>query len=197
MNRVQRILLWTGTVLTAVTGLAYAWMRHVMTNDDPFSAFNHPLQPWALDVHVLAAPPLVFALGWFWGNHVLPKLRGNGTGGRRTGLLLLGLIVVMTVSGYLLQTATAGGWRTGAAWVHGVSGTLFAVMLTAHLPRIREAVGRRASRAGRGPRQPGPGRAPGPAAVHGEVGGTPSGRPTARREPCDRTAPVSPSSPSS
>jgi hypothetical protein len=131
MNPWQRPLLWASTAVLTLTGLAYAGMRYLMSADDPFSAYNHPLQPWALDLHVLAAPALVLAIGWFWGSHILPMLRKKA-GSRPSGLALIGIALVMTVSGYLLQVSTAAALRTFAAWLHGISGVAFFLLLAGH-----------------------------------------------------------------
>jgi len=133
LSRAQRILLWGSALLLGSSGLAYAYMRYLMRGDDPFSAYNHPAQPWVLDLHLLLAPLLVFGVGWFWGNHVMPKLRRGGRPGRRTGILLLSLVGAMTLSGYLLQTITSEGWRVACAWTHGVTGVLFLGILVGHL----------------------------------------------------------------
>jgi hypothetical protein len=119
------------TAVTAVTGLAYAFMRYLMVSDDPFSAHAHPLQPWALSVHVMTVPVLVFAVGWFWGWHVIPKLRGERTA-RSSGLALLALVVLMTISGYALQVVSTDVVRSVLGWTHGLSGSGFAVLLTGH-----------------------------------------------------------------
>ena len=138
MNPWQRRLLWITTALLTLSGLGYAAMRYLLQADDPFSAYNHPLQPWALDLHVLAAPALVLAIGWFWGSHVLPMLRRRA-GSRPSGLALIGIALVMTASGYLLQVSAAAALRTAAAWLHGISGVAFFLLLAGHSLFSRQA----------------------------------------------------------
>ena len=131
MNPWQRRLLWGSSALLAVTGLVYAALRYLVTPTDPFSAYNHPLQPWVLAAHVVLAPVLLFAVGWFWGNHVLPKL-GRRAPGRISGLTLLAFVVLMTASAYLLQVSSASGARVVLAWTHGITGTVYVAWLAAH-----------------------------------------------------------------
>ena len=131
MNAWQRRLLWWATAVVTASGLLYAVLRYLVPPSDPFSAYNHPLQPWSLDAHVLLAPVLLFALGWFWGNHVLPKLKRR-VPGRPSGLALLGLIVIMTASGYLLQVLSASSFRPVLAWIHGLSGVAYFALLLGH-----------------------------------------------------------------
>jgi len=135
----QRVLLWLSAAVLLASGLAYAYMRYLMHGDDPFSAYNHPAQPWVLDLHVLAAPLLLFAVGWFWGNHIVPKLRRGVRTGRVSGAVLLALISLMTLSGYLLQTVASPGWRLVTAWTHGISGVLFCGILVGHMLFNRES----------------------------------------------------------
>ncbi|HKQ61956.1 MAG TPA: hypothetical protein VJS92_11750 [Candidatus Polarisedimenticolaceae bacterium] len=137
MTSIQRWLLWTSTALALVSGLGYAAMRYLLVGDDPFSAYHHPLQPWALATHVIGAPVLLFVLGWFWGNHVVPKLARGRPEGRGSGLFLVGLTAVMTLSAYVAQSVAAPPARTALAWIHGLSGTLFVILLVAHFLRGR------------------------------------------------------------
>ncbi len=131
MNVWQRRLLWSSTAVVTASGLLYAVLRYLVPPSDPFSAYNHPLQPWSLAAHVLFAPVLLFALGWFWGNHVLPKLKRD-VPGRPSGLALLVLIAIMTVSGYLLQVLAASGARPVLAWIHGLSSVAYVALLLGH-----------------------------------------------------------------
>ena len=138
MNPWQRRTLWAATAVLTLTGLGYAVMRYLLQADDPFSAYNHPLQPWALDLHVLAAPWLLLAIGWFWGSHILPMLRCRAAS-RPSGLALITIALLMTVSGYLLQVSAAAALRTAAAWLHGISGVAFFLFLAGHSVFSRQA----------------------------------------------------------
>ena len=171
MSRAQTLLLWGSTVAGTVTGLVYAWSRYIAQSDDPFSAYNHPVQPWSRDLHIVLAPLLLFAVGWFWGNHVAPKL-GKGPPARLSGLWLIGLLVVMAASGYLRQVASAPALGVALAWIHGVSGTTFALLLVGHA-----LSGRAAARAQqREPRRDEGGRTPAKSdATSGNGGGPAAG----------------------
>ena len=140
MSRLQRWLLWSSAAVSAASGLIYAAMRYLLRGDDPFSAYHHPLQPWALAAHVVESPLLLFVVGWFFGNHVLPKLQRRRRTARRSGLFLIGLVAVMTGSAYLLQAVSSPAWRAVLGWIHGASGGLFVLLLLGHL-----WVGRRAA----------------------------------------------------
>jgi len=101
--------------------------------DDPFTAVHHPLEPWSLDVHVLAAPVLVFAFGWIFKDHVLAKLTAGGVPARRSGVLGVILFVPMVLSGYLLQVVTRESLHAPLVVIHLISGGLFALTYGIHL----------------------------------------------------------------
>jgi len=117
------------TLVTLVTGLVYAWMRYLLEPPDPFTAFGHPWQPWMLDLHVLAAPALLFVLGWAWGAH---RPAAQRSGPRRGGWWLLGLVTLMAGSAYLRQVVADDTLRSALSWLHGVSSVGFCLLLFLH-----------------------------------------------------------------
>lgn len=125
MSRAQTLVLHAAVLATAMSGAVFAWMKYGMRIDDPFAAENHPMQPWMLAMHVLAAPALVFAFGWIFNDHVLARFYGR-TPNRPSGVAATLLFVLMAASGYLLQVITndrgtvatrVGHWTTSAAFV--------------------------------------------------------------------------------
>ena len=135
MPAVQRALHHTATALVGLSGAAYGWMKFMLPEpEDPFTLVRHPLQPWALDLHVLAAPLFLLALGVILREHVLARLTDpRRRRGRRSGLLAAWLLVPMIASGYLLQTATIEWWRMALLATHLTSGVLFLGIYLVHL----------------------------------------------------------------
>lgn len=123
--------------MTGGTGAVYWWMKHMMTPSDPWAAINHPLQPWMLKAHILAAPVLVFALGLVAGEHIWARFRAGIRRGRRSGLLAMGALVPMVLSGYLIPTVTAPLWLGVLGWIHVGSGVAYVAGMVAHLQRFR------------------------------------------------------------
>lgn len=151
MSRFECLLLHVATWITAASGALYFAMKYLMERDDPFSALNHPWQPYVLALHVIAAPLLVFALGLITPVHVLAKLQDRRTPkGRASGLSAYVVGGVMIVSGYFIQVSSASGPRRAWVVTHVASGAAFAVLLLAHLvvSRSRARTGGR-GRAGR------------------------------------------------
>src|SRR5262249_18836666 len=62
MSAIEKALVNLSSILVGLSGVAYAWMKYLMTTDDPYAVVNQPMQPWVLDLHLLAAPLLVFGV---------------------------------------------------------------------------------------------------------------------------------------
>jgi uncharacterized membrane protein YidH (DUF202 family) len=133
MTRLQVIYLQLCVVLTAATGIVFAWMKYGMKTTDPFSVVNHPMQPFMLAAHVVVAPLLVFAFGWIFNDHIWAKFRSPGAPQRGTGIWSMAAIVPMILSGYLLQVSTAEATRQAMAAAHWVSSGLFVLAYGVHV----------------------------------------------------------------
>lgn len=132
MTTTQRIALWTASAVAGVSGLAYAAMKYLLPRTDPFSAYGHPLQPYALKLHVLAVPALLFVVGWLYGAHAQHQMKYGDTRGRASGRGILALTFVLALSGVLVQAFADAAWRPAAAWIHGITGTAFVAALAGH-----------------------------------------------------------------
>ena len=138
MSRPERRLLDVATALVALSGLVYYAMKNWMTPRDPYSVLGHPFQPYALALHLLAAPALVFGLGLVFREHVLEKLRGGrAVPGRKGGVLLVATALPMVVTGYGLQVSSSPGARAVFSWLHLATGLLFAALFLVHLAGTR------------------------------------------------------------
>lgn len=131
MSRRTALLLHAVTFLLTASGLVYAAMHYLMEPVDPFAVVNHPLEPYMLQAHLVAAPVLVFLIGVILHSHILLKHENGVISGRRSGLLLAWLFGVMVLSGYLLQVFTSTGHRL-LFWLHLCSGSLWALGYAAH-----------------------------------------------------------------
>jgi len=136
MTTLQKWLLHVSLGLIVLSGVAFAVMKYLMVSDDPYSEAGHPLQPWALSMHVLVGPLAVFAVGLIFREHVAGRRRqknGHSTAG--SGLYATALLAPMVASGYILQVVTNETLRKVLVVVHLVSGGLFATLYAAHIFR--------------------------------------------------------------
>ena len=131
MNRLEAWLLHLSTIVLTVTGAVYACMHYLMKSNDPFSVINHPAEPYMLDIHIIAAPVLVVAIGIILHSHILFKIEGGSRAARKSGLILIPLFLIMAASGYILQI-TSGVINRIFFWAHLVSGSLWALIYAAH-----------------------------------------------------------------
>lgn len=120
------------TLLVTVTGVVYFFMKYMMETNDPFSVINHPLQPHMLNLHLLAAPALLFVMGIILNSHIAKKLKKNNLPNRKTGWVALVFFPVMTFSGYLLPMLTNPILSKAMLVVHLASGGIFAAVYAAH-----------------------------------------------------------------
>ena len=142
MSSLQRWLVWTSSILTFFTGVAYWWMKNGMEPVDAWAVINHPLQPWMLKAHILVAPVAVFAVGFVAGEHVWKGWRQGVRQGRRSGMMAMWVFVPMVFSGYLIQAVTHVGWLEALAWLHLGTGTIYGLGLLAHHTGVRQRLAR-------------------------------------------------------
>ena len=132
MSRTQLVWLHVSAFLTAATGVVFSVMKYLMKSSDEFAVVNHPLQPHMLAAHVVAAPILLFLLGWTFSNHMLPKFRFSEEN-RRTGIAAMWLIAPMTLSAYLLQIATNETLRQAMSVAHWITSGVFVIVYVGHV----------------------------------------------------------------
>ena len=119
--------------LVAATGIVYFCMKYVMAPTDPFAVVNHPWQPAALALHIVAAPFFVVFFGMLFRSHTLRKLVSPSPRNRRSGWTSLLGFSVMALTGYLLQVASSPAWITALIWAHVGASALFVAGYTTHL----------------------------------------------------------------
>jgi hypothetical protein len=132
MSRLRAWYTHVVTIVVGVSGVAYLVMKYLMKTDDPFSVVNHPLQPYALDIHVFAAPLLIFAFGLLFESHIQKQLKLGGSGNRRSGYASIVTFAFMSASGYALQISSVATLSRVALVIHLVSSGLFLVSYVTH-----------------------------------------------------------------
>lgn len=130
MNRLETALLHLTTLVLTITGLVYVYMHYFMKPTDVFSVVGHPWEPAVLKTHILVAPALILVVGLIAHSHILFKLSVNTQVGKRSGLFLIPLFLIMVSSGYVLQIVTEG--RKMLMIVHLISGILWFLSYVSH-----------------------------------------------------------------
>jgi hypothetical protein len=132
MNRFEKWTLWTSLALTAITGVGLLWTKYFMHTDDPWAVINHPLQPWLLKAHIVAAPALIFALGLISSKHIWQHFKAPIPVGRKTGIVTVLMAGMMILTGYLVQIVTQVVSLKVLAISHIALGLVFLAGFVAH-----------------------------------------------------------------
>ena len=101
-----------------LTGLAWLPLHHLWGAGA--GELPHPLEPWLMRAHGLAALAGTFSLGLVASVHVR---RGWALAARRaSGLALLLLAAALVLSGWALWYLLPEPWHAPAGWVHAAAG---------------------------------------------------------------------------
>ncbi len=139
MTRYERWIVWSSALATGITGVGFFWTKYLVEAPEPWAVVNHPLEPWLLKLHIVAAPVFVFAVGMIATRHILVHIRSRVRQGRRSGLALVGLLLPMAGTGYLIQVVSLEAWIVPLAVVHIVTGAVFLLAIGAHWLGIASA----------------------------------------------------------
>lgn len=102
------------------SGIAWLILRYGFRREGPFGPESHPLEPWALKLHGAFAFAALWAMGLLWAAHIV-----NGWDAKRrrwSGSALLGLLLFLTVTGYLLYYAGGDDLRAAVSLLHWIAG---------------------------------------------------------------------------
>ncbi len=145
MTNFQRWLLYGSTVAAAASGITYFVMKRFLEPSDPWAVINHPLEPWALKVHILSAPLMLFAVGLITTQHIWRSLKSSLPTGRHSGRIVSYVFGPLVLSGYLIQAMTSPLTLEVLAWTHLVLGVVGATAIGVHRVTLH---GRRRQRKG-------------------------------------------------
>ncbi len=132
MTRFHRWFLYGSTIVTAASGLTYFVMKRFLESSDPWAVINHPLEPWALKLHILSAPLMLFATGLITTQHIWRSLKSSLPTGRHSGRAASYAFVPLVLSGYLIQAITSPLTLEVLAWAHLALGVVAAGAIGAH-----------------------------------------------------------------
>jgi len=126
-------------VAVSVSGVAYGIFKYFVPASDPDSRIGHPLQPVLLKAHILVAPLAVFGIGLIFRRHAVARIQAGESYGRRTGTVMLWLLLPLTMTGYLIQMFVETATVTAAAWSHVGLGIAFLLGYAIHPKRKASA----------------------------------------------------------
>lgn len=120
--------------LTYVSGATLFIFSHWVRVDSAVGEQHHPLEHWLRFGHSTLTYLLIFGTGYLLKAHVLPGLKSKTQ--LRSGVSILAAICLLWLSALAILYTGDGDWNSRVAWVHGLFGLLFPVMIVVHLRRI-------------------------------------------------------------
>jgi hypothetical protein len=135
LDRPQRLGLYAIGLGAWLSGGLWLFFHYLVAHQGEFGSSRHPLEAWWLMVHGAFAVAVTWMFGLLWGVHVV---RGwSSRRRRRSGILLVGLLAWLTLSGYLLYYLGNEHLRATASLLHWSTGLASPVALAAHRLRAR------------------------------------------------------------
>lgn len=122
MTTSERNNIFTINYLVVLTSIIYFIAKYFLTIEGEWGAETHPLTIWFQKIHILTVPFLIFAVGMIFSNHIWKRICNGFSKSRTSGIFLLVLLILMTLSGYLIQIIDNQLLRQYSAYLHiGVS----------------------------------------------------------------------------
>ncbi len=143
MNRWLRRALDAIFAVLWTSGCAWLVLQLFFRVEYEFGAVPHPWQPTLLLIHGVAAFFALFVIGWVAGTHVEARWRVNLN--RNSGIALLSLAALLSVSGFASFYLTGESLRAGTATIHEVLGVIVVIPAVVHWfgqRRIKRAASR-------------------------------------------------------
>jgi hypothetical protein len=130
----QTYLYSVGSILV-VSGMLWLWFHYFVRVKGEFGPTLHPLEPWWLRVHGIAAAAFLIGFGTVLPGHVR---RAWGTARNRvSGTIFFAAMMAMTLTGYLLYYVGVQVVRDNLAIVHWGVGLGFPLLTGWHVWRGR------------------------------------------------------------
>ena len=132
-----RLAGWQESMLLAVfaglvaSGAVWLIYHHLVPVRDDMG--THPAEAWSLRLHGGLAMAVLVLIGMLLPTHVLPAWRrrlNRGSGG-----VMMGTMVLLTVTGYLLYYAGSLWLRDAVSWLHWGVGLALPVLQGVHMLR--------------------------------------------------------------
>ncbi len=130
-NRRFKIIFLFSVLGLYLSGLLYFIFDHFFKISGAFGTENHAWQLPTLHVHAILGLLFLFLFGYVYGMHIEPGLKG--TRRRFSGIVMVGVIILLSVSVPGLYYLTDGNFKSGTVFVHTYLGLVAPVPFLLHL----------------------------------------------------------------
>lgn len=137
-------LIYSAAALLLVTGVVWLLLDRFGKVQGEFGPEPHPALPWLLMIHGVAAYAFVVLAAMLLPVHI--RLGWNLGRNRRSGLVLIGVSLLLVLTGLALYYSTAEGLRSAMSVAHWAVGLGLPLLLIIHLVRGKSGVRRRSVR---------------------------------------------------
>lgn len=133
--RRAKALLYGNIVLSFITGTCWFVLHRWFPIQGEFGPEKNPLEPWLIKMHGASAFIALVGFGYLLASHVHVAWRSRRS--RLSGQAMLGNVILLILTGYLLYYAGGEGFREGVSWMHLATGLSLPVTLAVHLSTKR------------------------------------------------------------
>jgi hypothetical protein len=128
---IYEVSVYVVTAGIAISGIVWLLLHYYGQIQGEFGVQTNPYEPWSLKIHGAFSALALVLVGSLLAIHVTPALQS-----RRhliTGLSLLGIWLLLAVTGYLLYYAGDEDLRALISKLHWIVGLVLPLLLIAHL----------------------------------------------------------------
>lgn len=118
-------------VVLFLSGAMWWVLQRWFQIDNGFGPQRHPAQQWLMPLHGAAAMLALVVVGTLIPLHIKRGWRAKLN--RPNGILLIGFVLLLTLSGYALYYSGSEALRNNASIVHTALGLFFPAMLLWHI----------------------------------------------------------------
>ena len=131
LRRRHEIWIYVIGGLLLVSGVGWLVVHYLLASAGQFGELHHASEPWWLRLHGAAAIGFLIVSGTLLPVHVVPALHWGKN--RRTGVLMLTVVVLLVVTAYGLYYVVGDSWRTWLSAIHWMTGLAATAGLVAHV----------------------------------------------------------------
>ena len=135
LGRWQQTYLYSVGALLVLSGILWLIFHYFVRTEGEFGPTLHPLEPWWLRIHGIAAAAFLIGFGSVLPGHV--RRAWGAARNRITGTIFFAVMVTLTLSGYLLYYIGADAVREVMSLVHWAVGLALPVLTVWHVWRGR------------------------------------------------------------
>ena len=135
LGRWQQTYLYSVGVVLVLSGILWLIFHYFVRTEGEFGPTLHPLEPWWLRIHGIAAAAFLIGFGSVLPGHV--RRAWGAARNRVTGTIFFAVMVTLTLTGYLLYYVGADAEREVMSLVHWAVGLALPLLTVWHVWRGR------------------------------------------------------------